>query len=267
MSCFNRSSLIHCAALVILMTIFTAGCKPKTEKSAAAPGPTPSDSTQQPTVAGADSSAAQAGGQTANAPSQMHPIDLKKYCTAKLTDSLNSPKSVKENNLAALPAGRQTFAEIPFEISGVLQLTGRKIRRWGRDEFPEVISGIKVDKRCQFIHLLHGAGGVDDLEGAPIAKLILHYEDNSAGEIVIANGTHVRDWWGPTNQPLTGANSQLAWTGSNPAAKLFGKKGSSALRVYKTTFENPSPEKVIKTIDYRSLLSNAAPFLLGLTLE
>src|SRR5262249_10516566 len=54
-------------------------------------------------------------------------IDLGKYYTAQLTDSLNSPTAVTENNLASLPKGRQVFLGVPFEVGGVLQLSEKKL--------------------------------------------------------------------------------------------------------------------------------------------
>ncbi|MDK0545398.1 hypothetical protein P6O83_15815, partial [Clostridium perfringens] len=55
-------------------------------------------------------------------------IDLSQYCSAQLTDSLNSPTYVKENNFASLPKGRQIFNGVPFQIDGVLQLSGKKVK-------------------------------------------------------------------------------------------------------------------------------------------
>jgi hypothetical protein len=194
-------------------------------------------------------------------------LDLSKHATAQLTDSLNSPTSVKDNNLAALPKGRQVFLKTPFQVSGVLQLTGKKIQEWGRNEFPEKIPQIQVSRVCSRLHLLHGAGGVFDRDGVTIAKLVLHYSDNSTREIEIKNGVHVRDWWGEPNQPITGTNAALAWTGSNPALKEFGGEKPGALRIYKTTFQNPQPGLSLTSLDYVSTMQDSSPFLPGLTVE
>jgi hypothetical protein len=194
-------------------------------------------------------------------------IDLSKRFTAYLTNSLNSPTHVQENNLASLPSGRQVFSGVTFEIGGLLQLSGRKIQEWGRNEFPEAIKGVKVEKRCRRIHLLHGAGGVFDRDGVTIARFVLHYADKSQRELEIQSGLHVRDWWGDPKQPITGTNSVLAWTGTNPALKKYGGEHPGSLRVYKTTFENPQPWTEITTVDYVSTMQNASPFLIALTLE
>jgi hypothetical protein len=202
-----------------------------------------------------------------NASQQPKCIDLSRYYTAKLTDSLNSPVSVLENNLASLPKGRQVFSGVPFEVGGILQLSGLKIEEWGRKEYPQAINQIKIGKRCRRLHLLHGAGGVFDPHGLTIAKLVLHYADNSSQELEIKNGVHVRDWWGDPKQTVTGTNSTLAWTGTNPALKKYGGPRPGSLRVYETTFENPQPAIEITTTDYVSAMENSSPFMIGLTIE
>jgi hypothetical protein len=194
-------------------------------------------------------------------------IDLSQYYTAKLTDSLNSPKSVKENNLAALPQGRHEFAGVPFQIGGIVQLSGRKLQEWGRTEFPEAVRDIAIGRTCIQLHLLHGAGGVYDSDGVTIAKLVLHYADGSLREIEIKKGLHVRDWWGNPNEMVARTNSTLAWTGSNPALKRYGGPNPGSLRIYRTTFENPQPGVVVTSIDYVSTMKNSSPFLLGLTIQ
>ncbi|MCW5551746.1 MAG: hypothetical protein KIS67_06195 [Verrucomicrobiae bacterium] len=194
-------------------------------------------------------------------------LDLAKYQTARLSDSLNSPSYVKDNNLAAFPEGRQVFLQTPFQVSGVLQLSGKKLQEWGRNEFPEKITNIQVGRVCSELHLLHGAGGVYDQDGTTIAKLILRYSDNSTREIEIKNAVHVRDWWGEPNQPITGTNSALVWTGSNPAVIKYGGEKPGSLRIYKATFKNPHPGLSLTSIDYESTMQNSSPFLLGLTVE
>ena len=63
-----------------------------------------------------------------NTATQATCVDLSKHYTAQLTNSINSPSQVTENNLATLPKGRQVFAEVPFEVGGLLQLSGKKIQ-------------------------------------------------------------------------------------------------------------------------------------------
>ena len=194
-------------------------------------------------------------------------IDLTKYYDATLTTSLNSPSFVKENNLANLPSGRQFFSGVPFEVGGVLQLSGKKIKEWGRNEFPEGVDGIPVGRNFSELHLLHGAGGVYDSEGVTIATIVLHYADGSTKQLEIKNGVDVRDWWGKLAQPVTGTNSALAWTGSNPAFQKYGGDAAGGIRIYTSTFTNPQPSIRVTSLDYRSTMENSSPFLIAATVE
>ena len=105
-----------------------------------------------------------------------------------------------------------------------------------------------------------------------IAKLILHYEDGSTGELALVSGEHLLDWWGPIrtktgdgfDEPKA-PGTELAWAGSN--AWIRRQRPEASLRLYKSTFDNPRPALAISTIDYRSTMTKAAPFLVGLTVE
>ena len=193
-------------------------------------------------------------------------VPLKPYFTASLTDSINSPEHVKENNLAEMPTGRQALAGVPFEIHGIVQLSGKKVVGWGRKEFPDKVENIAVGGMAEKIHLLHSAGGVFDPDDTVIAKLVLHYADKTQETIEIKSGVHVRDWWGLLSQKTTGETTELAWTGSNVAIKKYRDDGA-VLRIYRTTFPNPHPAKKIEKVDYVSTMNDSSPFLIALTLE
>lgn len=89
-------------------------------------------------------------------------------------------------------------------------------------------------------------------------------------------------------------NTQIAWSGSNAMAGPIVKaqrqrdnqsKLKSALkslvgvqdkpsaedkppiRLFMTTWQNPQPDRVVTHIDYRSTMTEAAPFLVALTIE
>jgi len=193
------------------------------------------------------------------------PIDLSHYENAKLTDALNCSPDGKGNDLAALPTGRQVMANVPFDISGIAQVTGLRIQSWGRHEYPAKITDISINKRCRRLFILHGAGGVGDPEGTTIAKLVLHYEDKSTRIIEIKIGDHVRDWWGDPKEPMLNKGSELGWKGRNAAIRN-GAPGQY-LRLYRSTFANPKRNLTITTIDYVSTFKASSSFLVGLTVD
>src|SRR5260370_42642519 len=81
---------------------------------------------------------------------QFQYIDLKSKSNHKLKDQFHD-NSNPGNDLAGLPVGEQTLAEVKFKIGeGYLQLGSMRLT-----EQPDKIEGIKVDKRFAKLHILH----------------------------------------------------------------------------------------------------------------
>jgi hypothetical protein len=197
-------------------------------------------------------------------------IDLKPRVNASLLATTDGVAGARENDLAELPSGVHTFAGVPFEVEGRIQLLGKRLVESGRS-FPAEVKHISIARRCGRIHLLHGASAARNLD-EKIARLVLHYQDGSQAEIGIVTGADVLDWWGPIyyteageERNTTSPGTELAWAGSNPWIKKRAPELS--LRLYRSSFANPHPDREIASMDYVSTLSEAGPFLLGLTLE
>jgi hypothetical protein len=197
-------------------------------------------------------------------------IDLKPWLNMALDTDTGGLLRMKGNNLASCPGGVHIFAGVPFEVAGRAQLFGRDMTAIAK-LFPARIRNIVIGARCDRLHLLHGACDVST-QGQAVARLVLHYADDSMAEIPIIAGEHLQDWWGPIYNTDSGAGryttdpgTELAWAGSNPAIHKHAPDFS--LRLYRSTFANPHPELEIKTIDYVSTLTQSAPFMVGLTLE
>lgn len=197
-------------------------------------------------------------------------IDLK----TKVTLALNASSSSHEDNtLAELAPGTHIFGGVPFDVEGRVQLWGRGFAESGKF-FPERVKNIAVGRNCERIHLLHGSEFAgDDLAGNTVARLVLHYTDGSLAEIAIKAGEHLLDWCGPiyrTDAPrespgTSTPGTELAWSGSNPWIKE--RQPDYSLRLYKSTFLNPHPECRLASVDYVSELTEAAPFMVGMTVE
>ncbi|HEX4645367.1 MAG TPA: hypothetical protein VH598_07135, partial [Verrucomicrobiae bacterium] len=211
--------------------------------------------------------------QTASNVPRATTIPLKHWLNAALTDSLGGPGDTNGNNLGELPRGVHIFGGVPFDVEGRAQLMGRKLLDLNA-AFPVRARNLEIARNCRRIHLLHGASGITpEMAGTEIARLIVHYADGSQARIPIVAGGNLRDWWGPIYETEAGENarnpsaagSELAWTGGNPWIEQ--EKPEESLRLYKSTFENPKPGVKIRAIDYVSTVTEAAPFLVGLTVE
>jgi len=197
-------------------------------------------------------------------------IALAPWQNATLLDSTDGPDEVKGNNLAELPAGVQVFGGVRFDVEGKIQLLGERLPRFHR-KLPVRINGIVIGRKCERLHLLHGASFLRE-RGKKIASLVLHYADGSQADLGIIAGEHVLDWWGPIYNTDAGderetsmPGTELAWSGGNPRIKQRSPEFS--LRLYKSTFANPHPELAVTSLDYVSTLEGPAPFLVGLTIE
>jgi RNA polymerase sigma factor (sigma-70 family) len=192
------------------------------------------------------------------APLQTEPsryLDLQDKANQKLTDNFHSGK--EGNNLADLPTGMQTFADVKFSIGrGVIQLGSQKVK-----DKPEKVEGIKVGQKFDKLHILHATGYYLDQE-VRIGEYVIHYADKSKETIEIVYGKDVIDWYfyPDAKEPTRG---KKAWEGQNEPAKEY----KAVLRLYVTTWENPHPGKEVVSIDYISTLTDAAPFCVAMTVE
>jgi len=210
-------------------------------------------------------------GQEAVASAHATTIDLQPWLNETLNDSTGDPAKSTANNLAGLPAGVHTFAGVPFDVAGRVQLLGRGMTGPHQKLFPVAVRGVVIGRKCDRLHLLEGASNVL-APGEKIARLVLHYQGGTQSEIGIVSGEHVLDWWGPIYNTDSGIGrytkspgTELAWAGSNPAIR--DQEPEFALRLYRSTFANPHPELEVTSLDYISTVTDAAPFLVGLTVE
>jgi len=199
-------------------------------------------------------------------------IDLKPYINTALTDSPAAPRAITDNNLAELPSGVHVFGGVPFDVEGVIQLEGTNLAAFHK-HYPAEIDNIPVNRKCSKFYLFQGANWIYRSDfGTTVAKLTLHYTDGSTRELPIVAGKHVFDFWSPLF--TTGVyppslemapGTERAWAGSNPFIKRIWPDES--LILYKSAFDNPQPDLVISSLDYVSIVTGTAPFLVGLTVE
>ena len=155
------------------------------------------------------------------------------------------PGKDRTNNLASLPQGTQRFGGVDFNISGVLHLT-RSSRNL---PFPREAHGIVVNQRCSRIHVLHGFVSSDP-PSPEVARIGVHFAD-------------AQNLSEPVSFPVPGSNNGVVWQAALQEPKLKDR----TVVVYRSTWDNPEPSRGIATLSFVSAMTEAAPFLLGVTLE
>jgi hypothetical protein len=182
-------------------------------------------------------------------------VDLTEYYNAALLQTWHP--GMPNNSLDMLPPGLLQLADVVFDVRGIIQLSGIDLRKAG-GRYPEQINGIRVGKSCRQLHFLHAAGWHSP-EGTRLGSYIVHYADGQEFVIPIVYGEDVRDWNGSNDMSTETSRSQIVWSAINNAGLH--------VRLFKTTWINPMPEKEIVSIDYTSTMVNAAPFLIAITAE
>jgi serine/threonine protein kinase len=189
-------------------------------------------------------------------PQTSRAIDLSTYYNASLTQAWHNAKNEGTMTLRNLPAGSQTFGGIPFDVLGIVQLSSPYFER-AIPKYPQAVKNIKINQKCRRVHMLHATGwNVPD--GTQVGTYVLTYADHQQHGFPIIYGEDVRDWnvGSQPNGNLTRAT--VVWTAWEKNWKL---------RLFKTTWENPTPENVVESIDFVTKMTPAAPFLIALTVE
>jgi hypothetical protein len=196
-------------------------------------------------------------------------ISLKPYVNCKLTDPLADEPDQKDHTMSELPMGVHTYGGVPFDVEGIVQLNGPSLQG-GTKQWPSEIKDITIGHPFKKLHLLQSAFHIDSPgDQQAFAKLILHYADGSKEELQLVDGVHALRCTSKEVPPflpmLQEPPTELAWLGFNPYLKANNSGGS--LHLYRTTLENPKPDKQVTTVDYISTMSRPAPLMVGLTVE
>jgi len=184
-------------------------------------------------------------------------LDLQAKANHKLKDQFPGADFLG-NDLGGLPQEEQTLEGVKFKIGpGYIVLGSARLAAK-----PDKVEGIKVGKRFAKLHILHAAAWFPD-DNAAIGEYTITWEDDTSVTIPIIYGEDVSDWWFIDGSPEP-TRAKAAWKGENDASKAMGK----GIRLYLTTWENPKPDKKVKTIDFSSTkTTNCAPFCVAMTLE
>ena len=180
-------------------------------------------------------------------------IDLDNYYNADLkTNWLGG--EIQDRTLADLPTNVNVFNGATFRVKGVIQLQGTTLQQrapW----YPESVKGIPVQLICSNLHFFHGtAWSVAD--GSKIGAYIIHLADGSQVEFPIVYGSDLRNWSFDDKDPYQTTNT--VWS---------SKRNRNFYRLYASTWRNPKEDVKVTSIDFVSLDTDCAPFLLAITAE
>jgi serine/threonine protein kinase/tetratricopeptide (TPR) repeat protein len=183
-------------------------------------------------------------------------IDLSTFYNAALTERWHGPDN---SDLSELPSGIQTFAGVQFDVRGLIQLAASS---GGTERYPKEVRNIPINRACHRLHFLHAAiFGSGAPDGAKIGSYVAHYASGKQSELPIIMGESVADWWNQPNEQ--DKRFTVAWVGQNADSRRRGR----SIRLFKSTWENPTPSETVSTIDFIGFQQKPAPFLVAITAE
>ncbi len=188
-------------------------------------------------------------------------IDLSRHYNLGLRDSLSQNQN--GNDFSQLPCGLQRFGGVRFDVRGLVHLSGQGVTRAGQI-YPDRADDIRVGQKCRRLHFLQ-ATSWDASVGSQTGTYVLHYADGQQLEMPIVYGRDLVNWWfwGFPTELKDSSSAFAVWIGNNRSAA----KTDKSICLYKSTRENPWPDVEVVSIDFISNQSEAAPFLVALTVE
>lgn len=171
---------------------------------------------------------------------------------------------LKDENYLLVPHKPQKFGGIEFLMDGMIQLQGQVSKKYKNFNYRTAIAiPLSLTNAIGSIHLLGGTryGGGD---GQTFAEMVWHYTDGSSSRTPIQYLVHIRDWVrNPYEQPahLPYRFSKVVWSVPMPS------RPGCALRLYRVTFPNPEPRKMIKELELVSKMEDTTLFIVGVTLD
>jgi eukaryotic-like serine/threonine-protein kinase len=203
-------------------------------------------------------------------------IDLSPHYTQRL-DAWLYPSFGTESpdfSLSTFPGGLVMLLDVPFDARGVL-LTRRLDRMGGIaqelwEPWPIRVNGIQVHQRGQKLHVLQAVTYGDNMsedvlqDGTVVGSYVWHFTDGTTHEEPIIYGRDLGDsFMSNSERPADLERGRIAWVGDTPRAR----EQNGRVRLYLTAYANPRPELEISHIDFVSKMTQAAPFLVAMTVE
>jgi len=187
---------------------------------------------------------------------RFEPVDLRKVVNRGFTDEHDADgkggwTDQGGNDLRNFPVGPSCYLGVPFDVIDPSNNNNKSailLHSSYRIEFPRQAEA-RVGRKFRSLHILHA--GAWARPGQLTAKYILKYADGTHTAFDVIAGRDLLDWWGDTQLPagtlVKGAkkNFEIAWVGRNG-------DGTHRVRMMVTTWQNPHPEKLVKSIVFKS---------------
>jgi hypothetical protein len=162
-----------------------------------------------------------------------------------------------------LSLGNQRLIGVDFDIGEkFIQLRGKGFV----EDRPSRAGPIHIGYALNRLYILHSEIMSDStLQGTEVGGIEVTYQDGSKERIPFLHGINIREHWCRANATTGVTEAQIAWTGSSPDSRRYGKRLCLCL----STWANPRPAEIVENLVYYSTFasSGAAPFCIAITTE
>jgi RNA polymerase sigma factor (sigma-70 family) len=268
MTTFQKAALVILATAAVGTGVY--GIRHAALRRDPAPTPQPIQAPQAATVAPAAEPSPPAPAISGKLPPVV-PVSLASLLVPAENDQWDKSAVFK-----TMPRGKQVLGSIEFQLEGLLQLqssASRDENRGYRQSIvvplaePEVTAaGLEILQHGSNVAAAHlvGATRYGGEGESTVAQVVWRYVDGSRQTTHVRFQNHVRDWIRlpyetPAYLPYT--FSKAVWRAPVP-----GQAGRWA-RLYRFSYANPEPKKVLKEIEFVSTMQTPNLFLVGLTLD
>lgn len=191
-------------------------------------------------------------------------IDLSAYYVLGLGEDARGVTS-QEQPFIDLPHGLQTMQGVTFDIRGMVQLKHEDFRQ----DLPSGVQNIRIGEACRSLQFLHSCLSIPNTHAALVANYLITYDDGTTETAPVRAGMEIGNIYRSDGKsprpPLV-----LGWMGETADSRRRGEKEKKPITVclYKMTWQNPHPEKPVRSVDFVSTdPEHAAPVLFAVTAE
>jgi|GEM_PF-1685500 len=158
-----------------------------------------------------------------------------------------------DNDMRTVKPGLKTLIGIPFDLIDPRTNGGRAVLVMKSNHFPDGPQDVTVpvNHKAASVYFLHASAWTQGL----VATYIVHFADGSSLNIPIRAKEEINDWWGPVNGP----EYRVALVVPNAVNDDMGMVAFG--------WNNPYPDKVIQSLEFKSADGEAIPILAAVTLS
>jgi len=187
-------------------------------------------------------------------------VDLAPYTSRSFTDThpadgLGGWSDEGDNDMRFLPVGKLKLAGVPFVVIDPKTNNGTScivMKSAGAYPAPERVR-IPLGNKVRKLHFLHTSTFTAD---KVVAEIVIHYAEGGRKlTIPIRSKFEINDWYAREKPEL----AEIAWRGKNPH--------TSAVSLFKFTWENPHPANPIEAIEIVSRKSASRYIMVAITAD